>query len=382
MVCDYSPEYIAVSRFYNSNILNPAVSFESVAKSLLGVQSQIKKASAITFSTRTASQKYTSYIESCNSMNLIRIWGIRTTLHSYTCDDWKLILSQVTSADNWFSKNIKKRGVNLDDLVARAIDILVGSEYVTREHFIHGGIPEEYVGSWGDLLIELNNRGLICHTERKLNRRTMYKSMVYGNQEPIEIPKLSNLNKCEIATRYFAAYGPATKKDFSHWLGIGAREADRYIAEAKHNLCCVTFNGINYFEEKMTQKKNREIFSKYRLSQECWLLPKFDPLLLAYADKTWLVEEKNITKVWKAAGHVDGVVVQDWKAVATWRYQISNGRISFFLSAFDNANQIPINKSSLQERCAQIADFFDCGVGEILIESKKVVEYETQNINY
>ena len=57
--------------------------------------------------------------------------------------------------------------------------------------------------------------------------------------------------------------------------------------------------------------------------REAWpvrMLGRFDPLLLAHKDKGWVVPEKYYDRVWRPAGHIEAVVLEHGRAVATWRY--------------------------------------------------------------
>ena len=40
------------------------------------------------------------------------------------------------------------------------------------------------------------------------------------------------------------------------------------------------------------------------------LLGRFDPLLLAHRDKDWVVPAKYYNRVWRPAGHIEGVVLE------------------------------------------------------------------------
>ena len=82
MLDNYPLAYLVINRLYNSHVLNRLDRFEDVAKSLFGVQAQIANASAIAYSTRVNNPQYASYLKAFQDLKLVRLWGIRTTLHS------------------------------------------------------------------------------------------------------------------------------------------------------------------------------------------------------------------------------------------------------------------------------------------------------------
>lgn len=362
---NYPLAYLVINRLYNSHVLNRLDTFEDVAKSLFGVQAQIANASAIAYSIRVNDSQYSSYLEAFQNMKLIRLWGIRTTLHSYCFDDWSTVLSQISTAENWFSKKMKKQGINVENLIEQAKDIMDDVDYFDRDYLINGGISEKYLGPWGDLLIELNNRGYICHVVSDGSKRKSFKNMKkHFDGCKNRVPQINNSMKLEIAIRYFGAYGPATIRDFAHWLGCSVGQADSYANLLSKELCTVTCADQSYYALKKDCERYEQIYREFRKSSQCWLLPKFDPLLLAYNDKKWIVEEKFQKDIWKIAGHVEGVVVQNWKAVATWKYILKGATIDFNIVLFENR---PINRSSLYKRCAEIAKFRACRMGSITI---------------
>lgn len=366
MLDNYPLAYLVVNRLYNSHVLNRLDTFEDVAKSLFGVQAQIANASAIAYSTRVNNPQYASYLEAFQNMKLIRLWGIRTTLHSYCFDDWSTVLSQISTAENWFSKKMKKQGINVENLIAQAINIMDDVDCFDRDYLIKGGISEEYLGPWGDLLIELNNRGYICHAVNEGSKRKTFKNTKkYFDDCKNPVPQINDDMKREIVIRYFSAYGPATIHDFAHWLGCSVGQASSYVNIVKEELCEVTCADECYYAPKKDYERYEQIYCKFRRSNQCWLLPKFDPLLLAYNDKKWIVEEKFQKDIWKIAGHVEGVVVQNWKAIATWKYILKGATIDFNIVLFENS--WPINRSSLYKRCAEIAKFRACHMGSITI---------------
>lgn len=380
MLDNYSLAYLVINRLYNSHVLNRIDTFEDVAKSLFGIQAQIANASAIAYSIRVNNPQYASYLEAFQDLKLIQLWGIRTTLHSYCFADWSIVLSQISTTENWFLKKMKKQGVDVEDLIKQAINIINDADCFDRDYLIKGGISEEYLGPWGDLLIELNNRGYICHTVNDgLKRKTFKNVKKYFDDCKSRVPQINDRIKREIVIRYFRAYGPATLHDFAHWLGCSVGQASGYVDIVKEELCEVICAAQCYYAPKKEYERYESVYYKFRRSNQCWLLPKFDPLLLAYNDKKWIVEEKYQKNIWKIAGHVEGVVVQNWKAIATWKYILKGSAMDFNIVLFES--NWPINKNSLYKRCAEIAKFRTCRMGTIIIIYNGGRANETININ-
>ena len=50
------------------------------------------------------------------------------------------------------------------------------------------------------------------------------------------------------------------------------------------------------------------------------LLYRFDPMLLATRDKSWLIDDEHYKKVWRAAAHVEAVLLVRGRIAGIWRY--------------------------------------------------------------
>ena len=360
----YPMDYLVISRMANAHILEKADSFVEVARDLFGVQAQIQNAAAIAYCLRLQNGTISQYFKQYEQMKLVRLWGIRTTLHSYCYEDWNLVLSQVSLADNWFRKKMIKQGCDLEPLVQRAVSCLQGIDVFDRDYLIQKGIPAEYLGPWGDFLIELNNRGIICHnTSNDIHKKKFINATKYVSFNTNTINLHQEKEKKEIARRYFGAFSPATIKDFAHWLGCTITQAKSYLALIQEELIEVECNGKRYYILNIMKTRISSVYEKYKDNSECWLLSKFDPLLLAYDDKSWIVDSQYQNSVWKSAGHVEGVIVKNWKAIGTWKYSLRKGHIGFELFPFCKSIE-PIDLY-LFEKFKSIACYMECNLDYI-----------------
>jgi hypothetical protein len=66
------------------------------------------------------------------------------------------------------------------------------------------------------------------------------------------------------------------------------------------------------------------------------MLYRFDPLLLGYRDRGWIVDDEYRSLVSRPAGHIEGVVLgpRDGKACATWRYARSSSGLTIEVKPF------------------------------------------------
>jgi len=363
MLEKYSLSHIYCMRLYNSYVSNPTYSFETVASSLFGVQSQVPHASAIAFAVRTEGKTFSQFSEALNSLRLIRLWGPRTTLHFYCRDDWDILLSQLSSTKSWYEKKMLKQGIDIAPMINQVLDIIRDKNYFDRNYLIQNGIDKEQLGSWGDLLIELNNKGHIFHCTEFPNRTKRFGNarILLGNGRSDDRKSLIDAKK-EITSRFFSAYAPATSGDLAHWLGITVREAKEYIKLVEDKLRIIECGGKEYYIESSSAAASR-LLCGHMNSDDCYLLPKFDPLLLAYRDKSWLADKSLQKRIWRTAGHVEGVVLQRGQPAATWRYKLTHKKIGFEFAPFQHSFSL----KDMERNCRKIAFFFERPIDSIRV---------------
>jgi hypothetical protein len=363
MIGEYPSNYVPIIRLYNSHILEPVDSFEVVASSLFGVQSQIFNASAIAFSLRTRQQTFSYLMHALAMLHLVRLWGIRATLHIYHKDDWSYLLTYLSTARNWYRTKLISKGIDIESIVADALDIIKGIDYFDRKYLISNGIDAKHLGAWGDLLIELNNRGNIFHyTEASSGNKLFGNTKIVLGKNLKIIENLAIVKK-ELASRYFRSYAPATLHDFAHWLGISIHESEEYLRLIADELISIKCGEKKYFIESNREKVFNQVFQRYEKDASYYVLSKFDPLLLAYHEKTWIIERKNHNRIWKSAGHVEGVVLQFGKAIAIWKYKLTNGLINFEVSPFRHR----FSMKNVEKCYQKIARFFERSIGKITL---------------
>jgi hypothetical protein len=68
----------------------------------------------------------------------------------------------------------------------------------------------------------------------------------------------------------------------------------------------------------------------------CRLLPPFDPYLLGWRDRGFIVADENVRRVYPGGGMLRATAVIEGRAVATWTLQRRGGRVHVELDVFDD----------------------------------------------
>ncbi len=118
-----------------------------------------------------------------------------------------------------------------------------------------------------------------------------------------------------IFERYLKNYGPATLDDFSHWSGLNKTVVEKEL-KTDHIKALEYNEKIYYYTDQIAGEVEYPI-----------ILSKFDPLLVAYKDKSWILEELDSKVVWKKAGQVEAVILDKSGIIATWRMKCTQNKV-------------------------------------------------------
>lgn len=308
---NYSNLDLQKLRLYNNGLIDKFESADMCVESLIGIQCQYQNYALISIYNRT---NYKCNIFSNN--NLIKSWGQRTTLHIYHKNDYNLISDLYRQSDNWVYKYAKHLKIDYSKYLNSITDFFYENNKKTIEKLEIQNIIPKYkskeIMAWSSLLILATYHkvlyGILNEEDKKL----------YKQNDIVDSKKINS----DLIYRYFKYYGPATRQDFLHWSGLKYKEIkedlDKYIKKAKY----LSIDKKKYYYESLPDSK--EVKISYPI-----ILGKFDPLLISYYDKEWILNGKNKTLIWKAAGQIEGVILFSKGLKGTWHYSLKGNKIIF-----------------------------------------------------
>jgi hypothetical protein len=122
----------------------------------------------------------------------------------------------------------------------------------------------------------------------------------------------SEMSLAELATRYLAAFGPASVPDFQMWSGlthmgevVGAMAPDLVVFHDE--------NGVEYFD--LPDAPRPEIATPAPVR----FLPEFDNILLSHADRSRIVGDDIRRRLFTANGLIPGSVLVNGFVAAMWK---------------------------------------------------------------
>ena len=304
---------------------------------------------------------------------LLRLWGQRHTLHLYDTADWPLIHAAFADRRTWWERDAERDpAVEIAEFregVARAAALLRERGTLSRKELRAAGIPmpEALYSPWGGVFAELVRIGEACHA-RWDGGEARYAHRSHWLPELVWTPPTAGEATVELARRYFRCYGPATAADFAYWRGSAAGPGRAAVEALGEEL-----TGVETRRRAECSCVGRmwKALSETPPPREEWpvrMLGRFDPLLLAHRVKDWVVPAKHYDRVWRPAGHIEGVVLEHGRAVATWRYdRIGAGRLAIRVFPFRAPLARHVGKE-VRRQAREVARFFGLTLAEVRIE--------------
>jgi hypothetical protein len=281
---------------------------------------------------------------------LVKSWSVRHTLHAHTREDHAMLLGIVGSR---FGPKVTEwmRAVGCLELLPKVEAALQNGPLNRKE--LHDRVPEfrgvPMVG-WGLDVKEIAFRGRLCIIGKGAGQKFVL----------IEKPT-SDLGLPDLVKRYLESYGPATIYDFRRWSGLPMKDVRAAFKEAEAELVRCEIQGMD------GERWGYNLPSPGGRPLGLRLLAKFDPLILAYEDKTLLLPSQDHARVFRIAGQVEATVLIDGIVGGTWRMARAAG--------YTELSVEPHRKLSRGERSALEAEARDL-VGKLHLPQARVTYAE------
>ena len=350
-------ELIRTKRFQNSGLIKKFPTVEQCVYELIGVQSQYFNHAALVICSRVANEKKIEDLySSLDNNQIIDIWGQRSTLHFYHIKDWGKIINSFGQTKCWVKNFCERNSFNYDEELERLSILFKRHKILTIEQIIELGVEPVLVKNWGGLLIPLSLQGQIYINRYDPLKPKHYCSRNLISGEPFE----SNSNSLrDILKRYFSTYGPATYLDFLHWSGLQFKDIKNELKWLHNEFDTYVYDGQVYYYDISDD------MLKYD-SHKVHLLPKFDPLLVAYKNKSILIDDVYHSLVWKKAGQIEACIFDGNKFIGTWRYLTKGINLVFYITVYSNVTSRL--KREISDKCLEYAKYMNKNLNRVIFE--------------
>ncbi|MCX4984518.1 winged helix DNA-binding domain-containing protein [Streptomyces sp. NBC_00572] len=280
---------------------------------------------------------------------VVRSTLLRSTQHLAAADDFRRLRPLVqpvldrTAGSPYFTRNHSARGdstghgVGLDpaSLVAEGLDLLGDGTLPRRE--LARGLADRHPGHDGRILAgEVELRTPLVHDPATAAWGS------WGNRSAISVtpaeawlgrPMATTTETAkELVRRHLAAFGPARVKDVQVWCGL--TRLGEVVAEMDDELRRYSGpGGGELFDLAEAELPDPETPAPVRL------LPAFDNILLAHADRTRIIGDEDRTRVMPGGAQVRPTFLVDGRVHGTWSLGAGTLRLAPFrpLRAADRA---------------------------------------------
>jgi hypothetical protein len=280
----------------------------AVVERLVGLQAQWPSSPYIGIWTRTTSFKRPALERLLARGDIVKANLMRQTLHLVTLRDYALIRAAMSETNfPWDSELAGRLAPSVRKLAAAGpVASADAIAYIERNHELNGISPRS---AWRYARVRAH---LVHHHETALWRARPEGRFVAIDEPRTHVPVEA---RAELIRRYLTAFGPSTLRDIGQWSMM-------HVPELKASLALL--EPLRRFGDE----RGRELFDVPRAPlpdpdtpAPVRFLPKWDNILLAWADRTRVLPEPYRKRVIGMNGDVaqtflvDGFVAGTWSAV-------------------------------------------------------------------
>jgi hypothetical protein len=286
---------------------------KAVIERLVGMQAQWPAAPYVGIWTRTTSFRRETLERELASGNVVKASVMRQTLHLVTPRDYALLRAAMSETNfPWETTQAKLYAPSVRVLAGdRPITAAEGVAHVEREHGLTGVAARR---AWQAARLRAH---LVHHHETALWRARPAGRFVALDEPDVHEPTEA---RAEMFRRYFAAFGPASRRDIGVWSMMHVPEIQRALDRLEPLRRFRDEQGRELLDVPRAPLPDPETPAPVRF------LPKWDNVLLAFADRTRVLPEPYRKRVIGQNGDVAQTFLVDGFVAGTWR--VEKGRVA------------------------------------------------------
>jgi Winged helix DNA-binding domain len=284
---------------------------KAVIERLVGMQAQWPPAPYVGIWTRTTSFRREALERELARGTIVKATVMRQTLHLVTPEDYALIHAAMSEMNfPWMSTLAARLAPAMRKLAAAGpVTSAEALELLQAKHNLQGLDARR---AWRAARVRAH---LVHHHETALWQGRPEGRFVALDEPGVHVPVEA---RAEMIRRYLAAFGPASVRDLGQWSMMHAPKLKASLALLELR----TFrdeNGRELFDVPRGALPDADTPAPARF------LPKWDNVLLAYADRTRVLPEPYRRKVIGQNGDVAQTFLVDGLVAGMWR--VEDGRV-------------------------------------------------------
>jgi hypothetical protein len=311
---------------------------KAVIERLVGMQAQWPSAPYVGIWTRTTSFRREALERELAKGRVVKATVMRQTLHLLTQRDYALLRAALSETNfPWQSSLATQLAPSVRKLAAKGP--VTTSEALAHLERKHGLTGLDARRAWRASRVRAH---IVHHHDTAL-----WKGRPEGRFVALEEPEphVPVEARAEILRRYLAAFGPASRRDIGVWSMMHVPEIDAALELLEPLRRFRDEHGRQLLDVPRAPLPDAETPSPVRF------LPKWDNLLLAFADRTRVLPEQHRKTVISMNGDVAQTFLVDGLVAGIWG--VERGRV--VLERFASLTQSA--RRELKEEAARLEDF-------------------------
>jgi Winged helix DNA-binding domain len=282
--------------------LSPAEAIER----LVGMQAQWPPSPYIGLWTRIDGFRRETLERLLRSGRVLKPTVMRGTLHLVTTRDYPVFYAAFREMNTWFGPmHLERAGESADGVRALLRNGRVDyKEILAHLRAAHPDLPET---DCRRMVYAVRRHAHLLHARETAAWTTRPAATYEAYDEPV--PVEAAVARTELVQRYLRAFGPATKADIAAWSGLRIRDFDHAL------------DGLPTYRNedgKTLYDTPRAPLPPPDAPAPVRLLPKWDNVLLAFADRRRTISDELRKCVIGKNGDVAATVLVDGIVAGTW----------------------------------------------------------------
>ncbi len=353
-------------RLRRNGLVEPFDTPQDTTRALIGVQAQILPAAGISLMHRTLGEVDSTRLDVWlhQERTLLKLWGQRHTLHLYEPIEWPALQASLKPFVSWWERKLVKRD---GDVLAYRQDVetiaaVLEQEGTLTRSRLRDLMPEFNHALWVVIFMDLVGNGLACHAGQDAGEGVFAARSHWFPELDWEPPE-RGVADVSLTRRFFHAYGPATFRDMAYWRSVPLSRSRPWFDSVLPELVEIDVEGTAMH----LLADDLDALTQTPPTPSEWparLLYRFDPLLLAHKDKSWLLlDSQHYKSVWKKGGHIEPVVLVRGKIHGTWRYDRRSRAVDLTIQlwcALSNRERLELERDA-----ERVASYLELSLGNV-----------------
>lgn len=281
---------------------------------------------------------------------VVRVWGNRGTLQVVCAEDWRALAGavgkRVRTVGMTAVRKLDGGGVDVCERVLEKVREVLAGGVEVRSDVVESVMEKEF-GMWADgmrdadrelawirikhivfMLATLDGHATRIHAQgsSRVSLKPRDASMPWEDVKECDAVR-------ELAARYFAGYGPAAERDFRYWMGLTAGVSKRAVDELVEAGVLCAMETDDGGELLVHESAAHALRSPIVPRAEDWpvrLLGRFEPVLVAHENKSWVISEAHRKRVWTRNADIVQTVLVRGRIRGVWRREGAEVTVRLF----------------------------------------------------